>query len=260
MKLILKAALFCLLATSCFGTIALRQNIGEAGTAGMGSSFSATSHYASTTLSGSLLLCVVAGQSFDFSAPPAPVVQSPSTPGFAWTLVSADTTGTATKTGSFWSMEVMAIYAITNASAMGTSIITTVTLTSGGSTNLASGFKLFEYSGFPSTTIAGYQGMGVGGTVGVGSITAGVNPSLIFVGCADFNGGSDLNPAGSGFSIVSVGGSAPFSFLPEEILNASPNIYAANFGGSITTNWACAALIAGSGGASGVQRHPTWIF
>ena len=107
--------------------------------------------YASNTLSGSLLICVVWADGSAATAVGALSIAAPVTSGFTWTLAKQ---GTSWSDSSTFYKGNVAIYYIANASAMASTTTTTASCSKAGTSPISCGveFSLYEFTGVATSS------------------------------------------------------------------------------------------------------------
>lgn len=169
------------------GGIAIKQS--NAGGHGAGTTPTTTSAagYSANTTAGSLLVCVV----YASATSSVPTINIPSTSGFTWTLASSEG-GSSAETR-------VAIYYITNASSMATSVTTTVTATA--TTGVVDvEFDLYEFSGVvtASPVDTSQVAQGTAATPSTANLSTSLTDLIIVAACGAASG---AGAAGAGYTL-----------------------------------------------------------
>lgn len=202
--------------------------------------------YATTTTAGSLLILVVWGQDSSSNVGLPPTIQAPVTAGFTWILAASGSYGDSTNhLGGKAS-----IFYILSASAMASSLSTSVTATaSGTSPSLTVEFACWEISGPTTLDQTNTLSSQTTSPTNAGSL---VDAGTDFVIVAAAGEGSTTATAGAGYTLSI----SPASATPgrsQYQLNASSGTLATGFTGTVGNPWGCAAA-SFSGGS--VTFHP----
>lgn len=222
------------------------------------SSSTATVNLVQASVAGNLLVCsvTVSSNSLGGSAE-TPTIQTPTAPGFTWTLVADSGASPPETTGGQTAIARCAVFYITNAGAMGTGVTTSVTCTtpSNVTTALDVEISLYEFSGEAVSSAIDTSGTGTGlsSSPTAGSLTANFTDLLFVAGALS----TPNVTAGSGFTITTATSNVDQEITGAEYkLNAAASSYTAAFTYGLSGTWACVGVAfkplgAGGGGGTG---------
>ena len=215
--------------------IAKRQSQLVAHGTGTSSATASGDGYASNTLSGSLLV-LVAWATGAASIGTAPIIGTPTTSGFTWTLAKSNNFAD----GSGLNGGTCSIYYIANAGAMSSSTSTSVTATKAGtSPSVKVEFACYEFSGVTTSTPLDQntgQNSQTSSPVDAGSLVT-LGTALIFAACI----AEDAISTGSGFT-AGISSSTVSGGRSQYILNQTSGTIDTAFGANSGDYWGASAV------------------